>query len=79
VTLDRVPGPAADGQPRGERQHEDARRPGRRRQRERVQGDTRQRLLAAGAQQVHVVTAGDQRGEEPGGGTLDTAVEDERA
>src|SRR3989440_1629762 len=60
-----------------ERQHEHADGRGRRQHLERVQRDAGHGARPARAQQVHVVAAGDERREKPGGGALDAAVEDE--
>ena len=80
VALHDVPAALAHGPP-GQPAASASRRAvrGRRRQRQRVQGDARQRRLAGRAQQVHVVTVRDERGDEAGGRALHAAVEDERA
>ena len=79
VALDDVPRAARHRQAGHRRKRERAR--GRREawQREHVLRDAGHRVLAAGCQQVHVVPVLEQRPDEPGGGPLDAAVEDEGA
>ena len=77
VALHDVPAALAHDPPGQQRQREQARRARQAGQRQRVQRDARHRRLAGQAQQVHVVTVRDQRGDEAGGRRLHAAVEDE--
>ena len=79
VTLDQVPGPPRDDQPRARRERERARRRRQRGERQTVQRHARHGPLARRREQVDLHAVRDERPDQPGGRALDAAVEHERA